>query len=286
MRIGGLLLAFLLLCPSAPAVASGTAMAPLTGIERVTALSAFDSTGVKGVQVSCPAGKQVIGASGLLTMNSAAQGRVIMTEAIPDTALTSVTAFAWEDQTATTGNWSIKAAAVCASALSSLVRVSASSAYDSSRSKSQVASCPPHKWLLGAGRLIEGAEGQVLLDRIEFSANLRSVTVGATEGQNGTSENWRVRAYAICGSVPPGHELVTATSAATSDDKGRSVTCPSGKEAISAGGAVIGGDGQVALGNLVPGLSSPALAVAWAWEDHDGTAAAWSVRGQGMCVSV
>lgn len=283
MRTSPLLLTFLLLCPS---VRVEAAMAPLTGIERVTAVSDYDSDRVKGIQVWCPAGKQVIGAAGLLAANADAQHRVVMTEVIPDAALTSVTAFAWEDETATTGNWSVKAAAVCANATSSLQRVSMAGAYDSTRSKTQIAVCPPHKWLVGAGRLIEGAEGQVMLDKIEFATTRYGVTVGATEDQNGTNDSWRVRVYAICASTQPGHQLVSRTSAADSVDKGVGISCPGGKQVLSAGGAVIGGDGQVSLINLVPGLNAPTLAVAHAWEDHDGMAADWSVLAQAMCATV
>ncbi|MBO3749509.1 hypothetical protein J5X84_25815 [Streptosporangiaceae bacterium NEAU-GS5] len=112
-------------------------------------------------------------------------------------ALTSVTAFAFEDEAGTPRNWNIHAVAVCADAPSGLERMTAATGYDSLPGKAVYVACPDVKRLLGLGGLIEGAEGEMMLSRLNVDRLGRAV-ITAFEDETGTDANWDLRVYGIC----------------------------------------------------------------------------------------
>jgi hypothetical protein len=83
---------------------------PVPGLQRVAATSPTNSSN-KGVTASCPVGKRVLGAGGDITGGA---GQVLMHEIRPNSALTSVTVHAFEDENGTTANWTLRAYAICA----------------------------------------------------------------------------------------------------------------------------------------------------------------------------
>ena len=72
---------------------------------------------------------------------------------------------------------------------------------------------------MGGGGDVTPGNGDVLIDSIVPSADLKSVTVGATEAGTGTSADWYVQAFAICAYAPPGLQRVSATSPLNSSNK-------------------------------------------------------------------
>jgi hypothetical protein len=258
----------------------GSAHAAVAALERVTELSASDSTANKSVTTDpCPAGKQVTGA-GADILNGF--GQVVLRQVRPDPALTSVTVQALEDQNGQTANWSVEAYAICATPPAGLERVSATSASDSSN-KGVTVACPVGKRLLGTGGELAGGGGQVALNDIIPNAALTGVTVRGMEDGDGTTANWSVTAYAICSTPVAGRERVVTTSPTDSSSKGVSVPCPPDKEVTGVGGEIGGGGGEVVLDALFP--NAPSIAGANAFEDENGTASNWFVRAFAICAA-
>ncbi len=261
----------------------GSASAAVTGLQRVEAESLSNSTGSRGVIARCPAGKQVLGGGAELIGGGQ---EVALNDLIPNEALTSFTAEAFEDQTGYAGSWSVRAYAICATPPPGLERVVATSPTDS-LNKTVTATCPAGKRLLGTGGGISGLAGQVILEDVR-PPNLTRVTAQGVEDQDGTAGDWLVRAYAICANPVHLLERVVATSF-TDSLKAKSVTatCPSGKRVMGAGAELSGGGGEVVLGNLRPS-DAPLLnrVIAKGVEDEDGTASNWSVRAFAICAAV
>ena len=80
---------------------AGSAAAAVTGLQRVHADSASSSAGFRAVTATCPAGKRVLGGGAELF---GGESQVSLNDVIPNRALTSVTAEAFEDQTGHAGS--------------------------------------------------------------------------------------------------------------------------------------------------------------------------------------
>lgn len=166
-------------------------------------------------------------------------------------------------------------------ALVGLERLSPASATNS-QNKSVTATCPAGKRILGAGGDVTPGLGEVLIDRIRPSADLRSVTVNAVEDETRTTHDWYVQAFVICGYAPPGIERVTATSVLDSSNKGARAICPTGKRLLGAGAEINSANGQVLLEDirLDSGLRSVTTR---AVEDQNGNTANWSLSAYAIC---
>ncbi|WP_328342003.1 hypothetical protein [Micromonospora sp. NBC_00421] len=84
---------------------------PLAGEQRVTVDSADNSTASRTVTATCPAGTRVHGVGGEIV---GGEGQVRLTELRP-TSSTTATVRAAEDESGFSGNWKVRAYAVCAS---------------------------------------------------------------------------------------------------------------------------------------------------------------------------
>ncbi|MGN9811350.1 hypothetical protein ACTMSW_18550 [Micromonospora sp. BQ11] len=84
---------------------------PLPGEQRVIDDSAFSSNALHSVTATCPAGKRVHGVGGEIVGGN---GQVRLTE-MRATSSTTVTVGAREDEDGFSGNWKVRAYAVCAS---------------------------------------------------------------------------------------------------------------------------------------------------------------------------
>jgi hypothetical protein len=169
---------------------------PPGGSQLVSVETALDSTSPKNPTVNCPAGKKVLGAGGQI---NGAQDAVALTSVTPLPSLGGVTTVATELGGGTNASWSVKSYAICASPPAGLTLVSAQSGLDSNSPKSATATCPGGKSVLGTGAEISSAsQHQITLSSIVPSANLTSVTAGATEIGGGTNATWSLKAYAIC----------------------------------------------------------------------------------------
>jgi hypothetical protein len=163
-----------------------------------------------------------------------------------------------------------------------LQRVSASSLNDSLPGKDRFAGCPTGKKLLGGGARVLPGNGQVALDGITLDSPLAGVHARAFEDANGTSLRWAVESFAICADPLPGLVQVDTTSPENSFDKAIVATCPVGKELIGAGVETNGGNGQVAIDDLIPNLVKNSVSV-FGIETPGGLGSNWTITAHAIC---
>jgi hypothetical protein len=159
-----------------------------------------------------------------------------------------------------------------------------------SASASVTATCPAGKKVVGAGGFVAQAggvvplQGQVLLDGIVPTSNLSGVRAEGVEDETGFAGDWRVRAVATCASPPAGLQRLAATSDTNSANKGVTVTCPTGKRVLGAGGETNGGARQVLMRAVRPDSALKAVTVLGV-EDGTGFTGNWSVTAYAICAS-
>lgn len=161
------------------------------------------------------------------------------------------------------------------------------SGVNSNPSRSKTATCPSNKDLIGTGGAVSGGNGNVLLESIVPDLATDSVTVSAHESPAGTTNNWSVRAMAVCadaGSVP-GRYLVEAD---TSDIAGSPSTaayaeCDEGDRALGVGFVLDGPDGRLHLTGVMP-TEDTVLAIGE--EDAAGTTTSWDVMAIALCAQL
>ena len=116
---------------------------PLTGQEVVAVSSPTDSASEKPVTASCPAGKRVIGAGGVVGPENFPNER-FLTGVVPNAGLTTVAATAHEHEDGYDQTWTVTAYAVCAPAPAGICNASPPrSPVDSEEFSQASASCPP-----------------------------------------------------------------------------------------------------------------------------------------------
>src|SRR5262245_29701582 len=165
-----------------------------------------------------------------------------------------------------------------ASALPGLVTVNATSATDSTSSRTVVVRCPAGKNISGVGAAVNGGGGEVVLTGYyPIHGNPDSARATANEDADGYSGNWSLTVYAICVTADPSMTIVTGTSLTDSaGNKGAVANCPAGEETIGMGGAISGGVGQVFLTDVYPGTGLTA-SHAFGLEADAGYNGSWSV---------
>jgi hypothetical protein len=175
----------------------------LPGLELVRAETSgfIDSTTPKKATATCPSGKTLLGSGGGST-SALFQGRaaVAVEDITPNGTLNAVTVTAAETFGGQFDNWRARAFAICVSSFAGRHIETVTSVSDSAASKPAVARCPSGMKLIGTGGDIGVplAPGGVSIDEIRPLADLSGVTVVAAESGQGTSNNWNVRAHAIC----------------------------------------------------------------------------------------
>jgi hypothetical protein len=168
---------------------------PLAGRTQVIATSGSSSVD-KYITATCPVGKRLV-ASGADILSGG--GDVMIEEMVPDLTTNSVTVLAHEEDS-TPNNWRARASATCANPLSGLVRVFASSASNSTNSKTATASCPAGTVLTGTGAETYGSGGEAAIESIDPNASVNGVSARATEADS-TSLNWTLSVFGICASA-------------------------------------------------------------------------------------
>lgn len=160
-------------------------------------------------------------------------------------------------------------------------------AVDSTAIKSVTVSCDDDQRTIGGGVMIEGgAPNAIAILGVEPSADLKRITVSASEVNDGTTQSWRLRGYAYCSSLPGTStlQLVTVSTARDSAPAKRAVaTCPAGKDLIGGWGALsTSAYGKLALTGFRP---DPAIKEVYATgrELAAGTTASWSMRAHALC---
>lgn len=250
------------------------ASAAIPGLVRVLATSPTNAVD-KGVTVACPAGKNVVNAAGLVTL---AGGEVVMDDILPNSTLTTVTVTGHETDPFA-GNWSVTAIAHCAFPPPGLVRVTATSASNST-DKGITATCPAGKNVIGTGGEITSATGEVIMDDLTPNSTLTSVTVTGNE-DSVFGGLWSVRAHAICANPLPGLVRVDAATVSDSSNKGITAVCPVGKVVVGSGADITGALGEVVIDNINAGVTSVSMFA----NEEDPLATIWSGRAYAMCAT-
>jgi hypothetical protein len=145
-------------------------------------------------------------------------------------------------------------------------------------------SCGTGRNVIGVGGRINSGAGQVTLEDVTPSFDLKTVTVRGVEIPGSTDDTWTVTAYAVCANTPAGLERISLSSVSDSDSQNSvSKSCPAGKALYGAGASVNAGNGNVLLSgvNITAGDTSRA----WANEITGGYGSNWSVTAYGICGS-
>src|SRR5262245_520637 len=170
------------------------------------------------------------------------------------------------------------------------VRVSSTSASNSTSEKTATATCPAGKQLVGAGAILNNAGSRVVIDSIVPNGSPNSaptaVTVKALEDEIGTAASWSVTAYAVCTQLAITDVVrVSATSAVNSNSTRAAIaTCPSGSRTLLGSGFdVVSGGGEANLNDLIPDLAGDGRVTVRAHEDSTGLAGNWSLTAYAIC---
>jgi hypothetical protein len=297
MRVRLAVLTGMALLASTVPLAAGAAagVAPGTGrpgaataaiaLERVAAVS-LNTSANKSITADCPAGTQVVGTGGRIV---GGLGEVLITDIIPNAALTSVTVWGGENGLFT-GSWEVVAIAMCSSDITDLVRVSATSSDNgtSLSPKGALASCPAGDILFGMGYRLSGANGNVFPSELTpLGAPPDQVAVGAYEDL-AFAPNWDLTVYGICGFTTGTVSVAQAQSALDSTSpKPALVGCPAGTQVTSAGGnnggAATGIADDLILDRMAPepGLTASTTTVV----ENLGVGTSWLATAYAICVS-
>jgi hypothetical protein len=176
-----------------------------------------------------------------------------------------------------------------ADALPGLQRPAKTTVSDSSTSKSVAAKCPAGQNVIGGGGTVVGGRGQVVLERMQpvQTATQGRFLVAAREDETGYSQNWRLRAHAICSAPLAAFGILDSTSGGASSNSPQStISFCVGQTQVGFGGAVNSGSGQVHLTNLTRASNGQVdfTSIA-AVEDANGFDGAWNVTAYAVCAN-
>ena len=192
------------------------------------------------------------------------------------------------------------AGAQSAPVVQGLVKVQSPAISNSNRYKTEVATCPGSKKVVGGGGWTmttdPDEEESVALTRLEPSDNVDGAGADgyiatAAETQPGVGGDWWVQAYALCAdaSSVPGWDINAAYTTTASDPKQQlSVGCDNAGQKVIGTGARIGinalGQGEVVL-QQAAALFTGLRARAQAQEDGTGYAGQWWLGAYAICAS-
>ncbi|MGI5212254.1 hypothetical protein [Plantactinospora sp. CA-290183] len=261
--------------PVAPAAADPV------GLEKVGFTTGATSAD-KSVSVSCPAGKVVTGGGGYLTASPAALGQVALDRLEPlagGSGFFATMREAGDDNFL--GTWKLTGQAVCAPAPAGWQIVSVTGAAET---EYVTASCGT-KRVIGTGARVNGGAGNVVLDQVQPSADLRTVRArGVPIPGADVPAGWSVTTFAVCATQPAGLERISFP--AGPDEEGEAAlmqSCPAGKALYGTGADINAGNGQVLLSGV--NVSTLEDTSAWANEDGAGPPNSWTLTGYGICAS-
>ena len=249
--------------------------------QRVVAKSASDTVPKKLMEPACASPAQrLTGAGGELIGGF---GSVLIAGYLirPDD-LTAVARLAMVSSNGPGGGeqrnaWSQTAYLLCATPLPGLTVVQnvVGSVVSSVRS-----SCPAGKKLVGMAGGVELADGGAVPDGYVPASDLGSMTLTAIPNSE------IMEADAFCATPPPGLQLVSATSPATSEENGTYVTaaCPAGKHLTGTGARINNGNNQVVIDDMRPNAALTNV-TASGFEAAAGYDQAWSVTAYAICVN-
>jgi hypothetical protein len=269
--------------PAAPADA-------VSGLTRVTKSSASNSRVRKQVAAVCPAGTRVVGGGGTVRNGG---GQVVLQQLEPQHTATGdrFIVSAREDQTGFAGSWRLTAHALCAKPLAGQQITANTLRASSDPIQSQLAFCPQGQAQIGYGGRVDNGAGQVhVTELFDFFGPPVGVTfLRAREDADGYAGSWGVTPFAVCvdSAAATGFVSVAAVSQPSSANKSVVVSCPTGTQVHSAGGALLSGSGQLATSSLIidqiavdPSVTRVTVRGV---EDEKGTPDTWSVRAVALC---
>lgn len=233
----------------AGALATGEpAAAAVTAVSIETAFSGSDSTAVKTVVASCPAGKRILGGGGEIGGASfAGTAHIVMTELRPITsgAGDAYQVSASEDQVGEPGNWTLAARAICANPVPGqrIVTFVRPTPPTSDAFQLGGATCPSGTNLIGTGGRVEGGDGQVRLTTAarQFPA---STLLTGSEDADGFDGTWFLIGYAVCVPATPDIQVVKVGSIPETTPvavQTASADCPAGMVVTDAAGEATNG---------------------------------------------
>lgn len=208
--------------------------------------------GFTGANPMCPQNSELLGA-GADIIGGGHSIRVIGIKPDTEAAGDFVWATAGGDTSRLRTPFSIDVTAICGQAAGwEIVEASSPSPTPGITYASATANCP-------AGKKVSGAGGRSwkpsrIVDSIDISADLSSVTVEVIEDAANPPQSAvaQAYAYAICITPKPGQHRVSAWSALNSTDKHVSVQCPPGARVIGTGGGLVGAAGSAYIDRLAP----------------------------------
>ncbi|MBO4209951.1 hypothetical protein [Micromonospora echinofusca] len=258
---------------AAPAAAEPAGLE--TSIES-TAKNSVD----KAITAPCPVGKVVTGGGGYLNTSSA-EGRVGLDRLEPLANGTGFVATMREVGAVDYAeDWQLSALAMCATPPAGYQVVAVTGAVGT---EYVTASCGT-KSVIGMGGRINSGLGEVVLDQVVPSFDLRSVTTRGVRVQGSALAGWSVTAFAVCANTPAGLERISIQSDNESAQQHQGiVACPAGKSLYGAGADINAGNGQVLLTGV--NITTENTVRAWANEDGDGYGGNWSFNAYGICGS-
>lgn len=127
----------------------------------------------KSFSLDCPVGTVVTGGGGYLTANPPAKGWVALDRLEPHADGSGFTA-AMRQVDLYAGNWSLTVKALCADPLPGWQRVSATSAAAITWATATTPACPTGKSVIGTGARVNNGQGEVVLDDVIPSADLKT----------------------------------------------------------------------------------------------------------------
>jgi hypothetical protein len=277
--------------PSASAAAAtrpggNLAAATISGLTFVNAISATNSFDAKGVQAVCPVGQRVVGGSAIAFGQDGVFARLTGAfVGVNGANQGTLTYGAEEDEVHSAGNWALTITAVCAVTPAGYeIKDSPFEGENSNASRTATATCSPGKQLLAGFGVVRVGNFNVILDDIEPSMALNSVTIRAFEDETGYPNNWFLGASAVCANPVAGLTLRFNSSATDSDPKLQEtqVFCPAGTRTLSGGGTINSGFGQVDMTSLF--VSSNHVNFL-SREDRNGFSGNWSRTAYAICAT-
>jgi len=254
--------------PAASAVPPG-----LVKVGVTSGSSSFDKT----LTAFCPAGTVVTGGGGYLTAPTAPdQGLVALDRLEPLNDGSGFTA-GMREVAIDPNNWRLSTDATCATQLPGWDVVGLTGPLNT---QVVVVSCGT-KNVIGVGGRINNGNGDVVLDYVVPSADLKTVTVRGTVVAGTNPIGWSVTAFAVCAYVTDLQRLTPFVPSSSTAHKALNASCPAGMGLYSSGAAISPGSGQVFL-SLVHPIDLDSFSVA-ADEDADGYNLNWTLFGYGIC---
>ncbi|TDB89409.1 hypothetical protein E1264_08320 [Actinomadura sp. KC216] len=250
-------------------------------LQRISATTVSDSSTTKSVTAACPAGTSVLGGGGEI-INGA--GEVVFTGLRPTSTLSGYQVGAHEDETGYSGNWKIRAHAVCGSAPAGAEHVASTGPGSTGVTYTSVF-CPSGKHIIGMGGQINNGQGQVmLLGSNPFDP--AEVLTPAVPDDTGYTGTWTITSVAVCANPIQGRTVVFGSSANDSTTpKSATATCPAGTR-VHAGSSSIGGfpdTNSLIRERVVPNTALTSVTATGRETPGAGSPDPWSVTAYAIC---